>query len=648
MNCVPTHLLEELGARLPKAPPGEARKPAAKSFDIDAWIGNHRLEVRGPVAWNGGRKWVLNTCPWNSEHNGRSAFIVQFPSGAIAAGCLHKSCAGNDWAVLRNILEPGWRSNRGTGHRSEDAIESVWEPPIPFHQFELPSFPTDALPAWLCGFVEGLALATQTPVDLASMLVLSVVATACAKKVEVQVRADYLEPINVFTATALPSGTRKSTVFAAVTKPLDDYEKSEAARTNRENAVRRSRRKAKENTHNRLQERAATATGEEQASLVKEAEILAAELADADALLPTRLIADDCTPELLGTLLCANRGRIAVLSPEGDIFELLAGRYSPNKTPNFAVYLKGHAGDQLRIDRRERTEFVDKPALTVGLTVQPDVIRRLAEKHGFRERGLLGRFLYSMPKSLLGRRDTNPPPLPVEVRETYHRHVLNLLRLPMRLDERGDADPHILVLDPEARLHMQRFADWIEPQLSEFGDLGGMSDWSGKLYGAAARVAGILHMAEMATAAEPWGTPISAATAINAIRIAKYLIPHAKAAYSEMGADEEVTRAKSILRWIESQRCMSFTRRDLHQSMRATFKHVNDMERPLSVLATQIFIRARPEIHDGPGRPPSQIYDVNPLWFPQNAQSPQTTPVGGFEDCEDSEKHRAAPGSGLA
>ncbi len=495
MKSVPLDLLNELADRLPKMPVEKSGKSPLPTFNIECWIRDHEIDVRGPSSWNGGRKWVFDACPWNPDHR-KSAYIVQLPNGPLGAGCLHKSCSGNDWAALRDLFDPGWRSRRrwepvscGLGE------ESAWEPPIPFHQFDLPPFPTDALPVWLREYAEALATATQTPIDLVSMLVLSILAAACAKKVEVRLKDDYFEPLNIFTATALPSGARKSAVFAAVTKPLEDYQRAEAGRTGRENAIRRSRRKIKETAHHRVQEQAAAAKGTEQTALIKEAEALAAELADGGALLPTRLIADDCTPEPLATLLCNNGGRIAVMSAEGDVFELLACRYSPNKAPNFAVYLKGHAGDQLRIDRRDRTEFVDKPALTVGLTVQPDVIRRLAEKHGFRERGLLGRFLYSMPKSLLGRRDTNPPPLPVEMRETYHRHVIELLQLRLPQDEHGHADPHILMLDPDARLSMQRFADWIEPQLTEFGHLGDMSDWSGKLYGATGRIAGILHMA---------------------------------------------------------------------------------------------------------------------------------------------------------
>ena len=66
--------------------------------------------------------------------------------------------------------------------------------------------------------------------------------------------------------------------------------------------------------------------------------------------MPPQLIADDVTSEALGRLLYDHRERMAVFSAEGDLFEIMAGRYSDG-SGNFAVYLKGHAGDMLKVNR---------------------------------------------------------------------------------------------------------------------------------------------------------------------------------------------------------------------------------------------------------------------------------------------------------
>ena len=43
-------------------------------------------------------------------------------------------------------------------------------------------------------------------------------------------RGDHIEPVNLFTATAMPPGSRKSAVFRTVTQPLVDFERQEIER----------------------------------------------------------------------------------------------------------------------------------------------------------------------------------------------------------------------------------------------------------------------------------------------------------------------------------------------------------------------------------------------------------------------------------
>jgi replicative DNA helicase len=490
-----------------------------------------------------------------------------------------------------------------------------WDPPIHFDQFNLPPFPTAVFPLWLRAFVEAEATATQTPPDLASMLALSVIATACAKRVRIEVKPGYQEPLNLFTVSALPPGNRKSAVFKHIVKPVEDYEREQDRRTALEIAQKQAARKIKESKLKKVQEKAASAKGLELDSLTEQASSLAAELAATPVSVPTRCIADDCTPEKLITLLGDQGGRIAVLSPEGDVFELMAGRYSANGKANFGVYLKGHAGDSLRVDRVGRApDFINQPAVTLGLTVQPEVIRGLAMNPGFRGRGLLGRFLYSLPTSPLGFRDTNPPPVPEEICEIYRGALLVLLNLATEKGDDGEPAAHVLRLEVDALQRFQRFEAWVEPQLSEFGDLGRMTDWGGKLVGAVARITGLLHMAEHAGAEAPWDIPVSAATVERAIRVGTYLIEHAKAAFAEMGADEVVERAKAILRWIEHNELDTFTRRQ-DQGMRGTFARAAEVDPPLALLAERGFVRKRAESQTREaGRPASVTFDVNPLW----------------------------------
>ena len=90
---------------------------SGKDFDLAAWIQANNLNVVRTGPWkDGGTKWILNPCHWDSEHIDGSSYIVQFASGAIAAGCHHNGCAGKDWKELRDLMEP--RAGRDHERRS--------------------------------------------------------------------------------------------------------------------------------------------------------------------------------------------------------------------------------------------------------------------------------------------------------------------------------------------------------------------------------------------------------------------------------------------------------------------------------------------------------------------------------------------------
>jgi Domain of unknown function (DUF927) len=98
-------LLEGLASRLPR--PAEKGRGEKTGFDLTHWIQIHNFEIAAQGEWQGGYKWIFRTCPWNSAHRNRSAYIVQRANGAIAAGCHHASCKGKDWYALRELKEPG-------------------------------------------------------------------------------------------------------------------------------------------------------------------------------------------------------------------------------------------------------------------------------------------------------------------------------------------------------------------------------------------------------------------------------------------------------------------------------------------------------------------------------------------------------------
>jgi hypothetical protein len=505
-----------------------------------------------------------------------------------------------------------------------------WDPPTPFHEFNLPPFPIEALPDPLRTFVEAEAEATQTQTDLAGMLTLSVCAASCATKVVVQVDEGWTEPLNIYTATLQESGTRKSAVFRDSVAPLEKHEADECRRLGPEVNAAQTRYNIAKNTLEIAEREAAKAPADEKELLSQEAEQLARSLAEMQVPVLPRYLADDSTPESLSKLLHEQKGRLALMSPEGGVFGIMGGRYSPNGTPNIDVYLKAHSGDTLRVDRVGRgAEHVETPALTLGLAIQPQVLQGLIDRATFRGRGLLARFLYSLPVNLVGRRKTRQPAVRFDVRCGYHDIVVKLLGLPWNLNPDEERIPHLLLLDPDARSQLQAFEEWLEPQLGEGGDLASIADWGSKLAGAVMRLAGILHMVDNLSAAEPWSIPISPSTVENAIKLGKYLIPHSKAAHALMGADAVVEDAKRLIRWITRSGRPEFTKRDVFEGTKGHFKKVAELEPALALLSDHGYVRERRAVdRPGPGRKPAPIYDVNPHLHSQNSHNSHNSESG--------------------
>jgi replicative DNA helicase len=502
-----------------------------------------------------------------------------------------------------------------------------WEPSIPLGATStLPGFPVEVLPAWLGQYVTAVATATQTPPDLGGMLAMAVLAAIAAGAVEIQPRVGWREPLCLFVAVGMDAGARKSGVFTALTRPLADFERDQATAALPAITEQATLRRIAEQAAAHAEAAASKAPPELADDKQAEAIARAAEAANLTVPPVPRWLVDDATPEALAGLLAAY-GRIALLSPEGDVFDQMAGRYNKDAGPNLGVYLKGHAGDLLKVDRRGRApEYIERPCLTIGVTVQPEVLQGLADRPGFRGRGLLARFLYSLPVSLVGRRQPGAPPVPEALADRYavelHTLAASLTTTPASLA--GDG-PTVLTLEPAADELLLDFERRLEPRLAPgTGDLAHLAGWAAKLTGATCRIAGLLHLAHHLR--DGWAHPLDADTLAGAIRLAGYLVEHALATFDLMGADPRTDDARWLLEWIQRTSRAQFTRRDAHQAApRGRFHKAADLDPPLALLEEHGYLRRADADPVGPkgGRPPSPRYLVNPL--PPSTQPTQPT-----------------------
>lgn len=121
LQAVTREQLEAFVAEYLPKPEPKVRKPtstgsngaskAAPRLDLAAWLARYSIGVKtsGPYAGKGGTGTIfeLEQCPSDPDHNRGEAYVIQWDSGALAAGCHHNGCKtkGWDWKWLREHYE---------------------------------------------------------------------------------------------------------------------------------------------------------------------------------------------------------------------------------------------------------------------------------------------------------------------------------------------------------------------------------------------------------------------------------------------------------------------------------------------------------------------------------------------------------------
>lgn len=483
-----------------------------------------------------------------------------------------------------------------------------WETPAPLgRDAEPPPFPIGTLPAWVADYVRAEAANVQVPLDMPACFAIGALSAVTGGNVRVTAWPGFRDASNLYTLIAAEPGELKSVVHRHVTAPIVAFERGLAAEREPEVRERGSQRSVLEARLKRAVDRAARAEDEQERGEADEKRRLAqAELDAMPEIVSPRLIVDDSTPEQLKSLLAQHGGRLAMLSADSGLFgNFVSKRYSAD--PNIEVLLAAHAGDEVRVDRRGRQEYIPDPRLVICVAVQPGVLAAAYRHPIARERGLFDRFLYSAPRSIVGERDFGrmPPPMPASVREAWSAGLDELASRYAFAPE-----PRELRLERDAR---ERFRAWrasIEPRRRVTGDLASMPGWAAKLDGAALRLAGLLHVADGERGDEVRVDTLDAATRL----LESYFVPHAMRAFDAMSEDEDAARARKVLAWVEGRRAPSFTR----DEVRAGFKGRLNAGELTPILDSLVSLghlrRSASQPRGGRGRPVER-FDVHPRYL---------------------------------
>lgn len=451
-------------------------------------------------------------------------------------------------AVIRSILKK---------HEQNIKVNNIepWQDPIPFDDYSnLPEFPTGILPSPGREMVEAVARVNQVDKGLPASIYLAALSTCLSKKATVDL-GTHIEPVNIYTCPILDPGERKTSTMRLIMSPIYEYQEIMKRKT----------------------------------------------IGDVE---PPIFVVDDITAEALFKVMSENNEQISVISAEGGIFSIMAGRYNASGNGNFDIYLKGHAGDHCsnhRIGRKSQS--MDSPSLTMCLTVQRDVIKEIGSNRQFRGRGLLARFLYCNCVHKAGHRKRQKETIPETLIKAYRKHIIKLMAIPLSL--------HELKLSSDAQTVWDEFYNDIETDMQAGKQMASIKDWGSKLPGAVARIAGLLHIAEYGLQA--MNKPISVGIVGASVAIGAYYREHAFATFGLMKEHPEIESAKKILDYLIVHKPDSFKGRDVLRNKNA-FKTMKEITPGLEVLVERNYIRVvETESPTGYGRPEATFYEVNPI-----------------------------------
>lgn len=501
-----------------------------------------------------------------------------------------------------------------TDPNNAEFAEFAYGYPAPLeHEVKTPDFPFYALPKPLAEFVYAVSEATQTAPGLAGGAALAALSAAAGGFFQVQVRDGYNEPVHLFLAMIAGSGERKSSVMKALIAPLREAERelyNELAPGLLEQATQRD-------IAERYAEKAKRDAGNasdpaKRDELISNAITAAGQAEAMKPQAPPRIIGDDVTVEALDSLMAEQGGRFAILSSEGGLFTELSGRYSPNT--DITNVLMAHAGDPIRVDRKGReSEFIDDPALTVGIMIQPLVLAKATGNPVFMASGLMARFMYSWPKSMVGRREVDPAPVAKDVAKRYRDAVYSLA-----YGVRMAGVITTLTLSPEADQARLTYAEEIERELGPGGSLAHMQAWTSKVVGAAVRMAGLFH-----AVIDRDSTEIAKDEMDAGIVLAKHFTAHASRVFdglSEGAAEHALARRTVDL--IRRKDWEEFALRDLIGAA-PTWLATKEIAQPVVDLLVDLgwLLPIAPERTGGRGRPAAVRYRAHPsVWTPESAQ----------------------------
>jgi len=540
IKIVAVELLERLSAMAPEETKySRGQESCRDHFNLDEWISTHGIEIALAGTWTqSGHKWILSQCPWNQEHTNRSAYVVQFATGAIAAGCYHNGCTGKTWHDLRDTIEPGWQNSSRSSKSSSppEPLRRVLPPPDPY--------PVDALGDILAPAAQEMHEIIQSPMALCAQSLLAGASLAVQAHASVKIDGR-VYPLSEYFLSVAESGERKTATDNAALGPHEKRQKD--LRAEYESSIQgydADYATWKKNREEILSSRD-YGTREEKTKALLELG------AEPQGPINGTLVTKEPTYEGLVKALADGFPSMGIFSNEGGRFVGGHGMNPDNrlKTASGLSELwdgapisrtRGGDGNSLLYGRR----------LSLHLMVQPEISTLLLGDQLLLSQGLLSRCLVAYPESTIGNRPYKPINLlDAQGMRRYFARLSHILEQPLPLAEntRNELNPRELTLEPDAKHLWVGFHDYIEGLLRDGKALSPIKGLAAKGAEHCARLAGILAVVDDLQATTVKRRHIEAGMAL-----AQYYLDEGLRLFNNSHDKPDLILAEKLLEWAQT------------------------------------------------------------------------------------------------
>ena len=391
--------------------------------------------------------------------------------------------------------------------------------------------------------VEAVQGMTQAPVAIPAQSALAVASLAVQGFADVETLGG-TRPLSLYALTIARSGERKSACDAPFMAALRAHEEEQAKAQRDEMRRWTNAHDIWKGERDRILTEAKKGKGEKRAAAEADLEALGQE---PEAPPSADRTVTEPTFEGLTKLFAHGQPSLGLFSDEGGQFLGGHAMNSDNRQKTLAAFNDLWQGNPIR-----RTRAGDGHAtlygrrLAVHLMVQPSVARGFMADPQAADTGFLPRFLICEPPSAIGTRMQIDTRRDDSALNNFGRRLHAILEKGMPMDEKTrELKPRVLVLAPEARALLARFADVIEAAQAPGGDLAHITGTASKAAEQAGRIAGVLTLWRDLQAPK-----VEACDMADAIDLAQFYLSEASRLASAALVSAEIDRADALRKWL--------------------------------------------------------------------------------------------------